>query len=70
MIKTNKFKTYLGDSVYANFDGYHIILTTENGLPNDPSNRIALEPAVLVALNKYKEYLIEILQDIKNEVSE
>jgi len=44
-------KTYIGDSVYASFDGYHVILTTENGLATDPSNRIALEPDVLVALN-------------------
>jgi hypothetical protein len=46
-------KQYIGDSVYANFDGYHIILTTENGLPDDPSNRIAVEPAVLYALIEY-----------------
>jgi hypothetical protein len=46
-------KTYLGDSVYAQFDGYHIILTTENGLPDDPSNRIALEPQVIGLLKRY-----------------
>jgi hypothetical protein len=47
-------KTYLGDSVYATFDGYHIVLTTENGIPDDPSNTIALEPGVLQSLAKYK----------------
>ena len=52
-------KRYLGDSVYADFDGYHIILTTENGLPGDPSNRIALESDTLAALNKYKEDIIK-----------
>ena len=36
-------KQYLGDSVYAQFDGYHVILTTENGYNDDPRNRIALE---------------------------
>ena len=46
-------KIYLGDSVYADCDGYHIILTTENGYPDDPRNRIALEPSVLDALNLY-----------------
>ena len=46
-------KEYLGDSVYAVFDGYHVVLTTENGLPHDPSNRIALEPSVIRALNNY-----------------
>jgi hypothetical protein len=43
-------KQYLGDSVYAAFDGYHIILTTENGYSDDPRNRIALEPTVFGAL--------------------
>jgi len=51
-------KVYLGDSVYANFDGYHIILTTENGYPDDPRNRIALEPAVLSALNQYRDAIM------------
>lgn len=46
-------KVYLGDSVYAAFDGYHVILTTENGYPDDPRNRIALEPSVIHALNNY-----------------
>lgn len=53
------FKTYLGDSVYADFDGYHIILTTENGLPTDPSNRIAIEPSVLQSLNIYAKGLAQ-----------
>lgn len=44
-------KEYLGDSVYADFDGYHVILTTENGY--GPSNTIALEPPVINALNQY-----------------
>lgn len=52
-------KTYLGDSVYAWFDGYHIVLTTENGLLHDPSNTIALEPAVLNALRAYERQLFE-----------
>lgn len=44
---------YLGDSVYAEFDGYHVILTTRNGYSDDPRNRIALEPAVFFALRGY-----------------
>ena len=46
-------KTYLGDSVYADFDGYAVVLTTENGYPDDPRNRIVLEPAVLRGLNDF-----------------
>jgi hypothetical protein len=50
-------KAYLGDSVYADFDGYMITLTTENELPDDPSNTIHLEPDTYYALVKYKEGL-------------
>ena len=43
---------YLGDSVYVqegSFKG-EIVLTTNNGLPDDPRNKIYMEPAVLQAL--------------------
>lgn len=41
---------YLGDGVYAEFDGYQIWLKTDGPFHE---NRIALEPAVLDALDKY-----------------
>ena len=43
---------YLGDGVYASHDGYHIILDLRG---QDSTTRIALEPAVLRALNQYNE---------------
>lgn len=46
-------KEYLGDSVYVEESHPGIILTTENGLPGDPSNTIYLEPEVLEALNRF-----------------
>lgn len=47
-------KTYLGDSVYVDVDEMErLVLTTENGYPDDPSNRVVLEPEVLDALIKY-----------------
>lgn len=46
-------KRYIGDSVYVEFDGYNFILTTENGLPSDPSNEIVLEPGVYESLINY-----------------
>jgi len=49
------YKKYIGDSVYAYFDGNQIVLTTENGEENDPSNVIFLEPIVVLALTKYIE---------------
>ncbi len=45
--------TYLGDRVYAAFDGCYVQLTTNNGHPDDPRNRIALEPQVLANLARY-----------------
>jgi hypothetical protein len=46
-------ETYLGDAVYASFDGYQIWLRTVDG--ND--QRIALEPIVYAALCKFVERL-------------
>lgn len=43
-------KVYLGDSVYAEMVDGMVKLTTENGIPDDPSNQIFLEPAVYQAL--------------------
>lgn len=50
-------KTYLGDSVYAEWDGYGIILTTENGYTDDPRNRIVLEPDIYAALLGFVRHL-------------
>jgi hypothetical protein len=49
------YRDYLGDSVYAGFDGYNIVLTTENGY--GPTNTIALEPQVLRTLDNYRARL-------------
>lgn len=46
-------KRYLGDGVYCDHDGYQFILTTENGV--EATNRICLEPEVIMALMKYLE---------------
>lgn len=48
-------KTYLGDGVYAAFDGYEITLTTENGI--EVTNTIVLEPEVLSALYVFVEFI-------------
>ena len=44
-------RTYLGDSVYVNFDGFHVILATNNGML-DP-NVIYLDPSVCKQLLDY-----------------
>lgn len=48
-----KMDTYLGDSVYAGFDGFNIVLTTNNG--EGATNVIFLEPSVLSALDLYRK---------------
>lgn len=53
---TTPQKEYLGDSVYAEFDGYGVVLTTENG--EGPSNRIFLEPEVQIALVQFFERIV------------
>ena len=42
---------YLGDAVYATFDGYQIWLRTAD----DNRQRIALEPSVYHALRRYAQ---------------
>lgn len=46
-------KEYLGDSVYADFDGYYIILYLNNG--DGPFSTIMLEPQVFQSLLEYKD---------------
>ena len=48
-------KEYIGDGIYAAFDGYMLILTTENGI--DVTNRIGIEPREWAKLTKYVEAL-------------
>lgn len=48
-------KRYIGDGVYANYDGQQLILTTENGM--ETTNTIYLEHSVMEALHKYIQNL-------------
>lgn len=41
-----RFKEYLGDGVYAEYDGYHVVLTTDG-------NKIYLDQQVMAALGQY-----------------
>ncbi len=46
-------KSYLGDGVYVDHDGYTLTLTTENGVST--TNTIYLEPEIYHALLAYVE---------------
>jgi hypothetical protein len=48
---TNKNATYLGDGVYADFDGYQIWIWTSDGY--NFSQRIAIDDYTLEALIEY-----------------
>lgn len=50
-------KAYIGDGVYVDFDGFAIVLTTENGI--GATNTIVLEPEVYGSLVRYVEQLKE-----------
>lgn len=53
MRDTSEFDEYLGDGVYASFDGYQIWLAV-----NDHRNKVvALEPGVLNSLDNYRARL-------------
>ena len=62
---------YLGDGVYASFDGYHIWLAV-----NDHRNKVvALEPAVMAGLQRYAaalrekaeaEAIASLIQDVRD----
>lgn len=53
-------KTYLGDGAYAEFDGYGISITAENGVST--TNRIYLEPEVYIALTEFVDSLTDKLE--------
>jgi hypothetical protein len=57
---------YLGDGVYATFDGYHIWLRAQ-GVAHE--NLVALEPAVFAALLKYQHDLVVESQRKEREAS-
>jgi hypothetical protein len=46
-------REYLGDGVYAHFDGYGVWLTTGNHDRRLADNEIYLEPKVLLALRLF-----------------
>lgn len=53
---------YLGDGLYASFDGYQFILRAPR---SDGDHWVALEPYVLAAFDKYREHVIKELRNDK-----
>lgn len=47
-----KTQMYFGDGVYAEFDGYHIVLTA-NGIGAEATDRVYLEPGMAEQIAKW-----------------
>lgn len=55
-------KRYLGDAVYADYDGYHIILSISEGTYD---NQIFLDPSVMKNLKEYEEDMLKLTEEEK-----
>jgi len=58
---------YLGDGVYASFDGYHVILDLRG---QDSTTRIALEPAVFAQLEQYRRDIQTAIEEAQEKGNE
>lgn len=56
----SEHKSYLGDSIYAQYDGEHITLTVEHVLNEEPAHQISLNAYVLHELDNYRKSVIKI----------
>lgn len=56
---------YLGDGVYASFDGYCVSLDLRAQDPTGPITRIVLEPPVFQALLRYRADALRRLKELE-----
>ena len=54
---------YLGDGVYALFDGYAIWLRAND--VNNPTDEICLEPQVIRSLYSFNEHCVSLIKSIQ-----
>lgn len=59
MAASTEYKRYIGDGAYIDFDGYAVVLTTEDGIL--VQNRVVLEPEVLMQFEAYLVWLRDII---------
>jgi hypothetical protein len=52
-----KFEEYLGDGLYADFDGYQIWLAANDRVNGRPTDKVALNPDVV---QSFKRYIIKL----------
>lgn len=63
-IKKYSEKTYLGDGLYATFDGYSFILSAER---ENGEHWVGLEPFVFNALIEFRDEVYKDAESITNE---
>ena len=51
--KIGPCEEYLGDGLYADWDGYQIVLAANDRPSMNPTDRVYLEPKVIEALIRY-----------------
>lgn len=51
------YKQYLGDGVYADYDGYAVVLTTGTDVLEEADSKIYLEPDIIRQLEEYVQRL-------------
>ena len=60
-------KTYLGDGLYAVFDGFHFVLSTER---ENGEHWVGLEPPVFDALIAMRKQVYKDAENLTDEVKE
>lgn len=61
-------KQYLGDGLYAAFDGYQFVLTAENGI--EAYATVCLEPEVLDSFYRYVDHVKTELKKVRESTKE
>lgn len=70
MPEFEKREMYLGDGVYASYDGYHIVLDLRGQkMPGHPLTQIALDPEVLDTFDHFREIIKKLKTKEDNNVS-
>lgn len=57
IMKKAQAKTYLGDHVYASFNGFQYVLSTSDNV------KVHLDPRVLIAFDHYRKHCEALMQE-------
>lgn len=57
---------HIGDTLYARFDGYHIVLEVRSNLVTEPLISIEIQPGIFEKLIKYKDNVYREYYNLKS----